>query len=91
MKRYIGYVERIDVLNNTCKVRVPNRDGFDDHFYTESGLLRMQIIKTPTDALDDADLPISLQGIRVGDIVYCLDSEEPNENLTIIGFYGGTY
>lgn len=90
MRRYIGYVERVDIANNTCQVRVPNLDGFDAETYNSLGLSRMVLTSTPTDNLRDADIPMHLQGIRVGDIVYCLDSEVANENFQLMGFFGGT-
>lgn len=90
MRRYIGYVELLDVKANTCKVRIPNLDGFDAAMYGQLGLDIMQITSTPTQNLRDADIPLHLQGIQVGDIVYCLESGDANENLQLMGFFGGT-
>lgn len=90
MRRYIGYVERVDIKNNTCKIRVPNLDGFDAATCDRLGMGILRLTNTDTDGLRDADIPMHLQGIRVGDIVYCVDSGVANENYQLLGFFGGT-
>ena len=50
----------------------------------------MRITSTAVKDLREADIPMHLQGIQVGDIVYCLDSGDANENFQLMGFFGGT-
>lgn len=90
MRRYIGYVEDLDIKANTCKIRVPNLDGFDADTYAQIGMSIMRITSTAIKDLREADIPMHLQGIQVGDIVYCLDSGDANENFQLMGFFGGT-
>lgn len=91
MIRYIGYVEEIDWKDNTCKVRIPNLDGLGVSAYNQP-LMSMLLPNRPsTEALEKADIPYHMQGLRVNDVVYVLDSEDPNDTLAIVGFYGGTY
>lgn len=91
MIRYVGYVEEIDWESNTCKVRIPNLDGLGKDEYRDSFMSMLLPNRPPIEALQDADIPYHLQGLRVHDVVYVLDCEDPNDNLTIVGFYGGTY
>lgn len=91
MKRRIGYVESIDYANNTCKVRVPSLDGFDENFYRDNDLMNLRIIRTQDENLQEADIPMTLQGLRKGDIVYCIDSDVQNDNYVILGFFGATH
>lgn len=91
MIRYVGYVESIDWENNTCKVRIPNRDGLGQLAYASPFLRNLLPNRPDTDSLEDADIPYHLQGLRVKDVVYVLDSEDVNDNLTVVGFYGGVY
>lgn len=90
MKRRIGYVESLDFINNTCRLRIPSLDGFDENFYRDHNLMNLRIIRTPDSQLKNADIPMTLQGLRKGDVVYCIDSELVNENYVILGFFGGT-
>lgn len=91
MIRYIGYVEEIDWEDNTCKVRIPNLDGLGISAYNNP-LLRALLPNRPsTDDLKTADIPFHLQGLRLHDVVYVLDSEDANDKLAIVGFYGGVY
>lgn len=91
MIRYIGYVESIDWKNNTCKVRIPNIDGLGISAYKEPFMNMLLPNRPPTESLQDADIPFHLQGLRVNDVVYVLESEDSNDNFAIVGFYGGTY
>ena len=91
MIRYIAYVESIDWKENTCRVRVPNLDGLGISAYQDPAL-RLLLPNRPKEKdLELADIPYHLQGLRVKDVVYVLDSEDPNDNLAIVGFYGGVY
>ena len=91
MIRRIGYVEQIDWEENTCKIRIPNLDGMAKDEYG-SEYLRMLLPNRPeVEDLQNADIPYHMQGLRVHDVVYVLDSEEPNDNYVIVGFFGGTY
>jgi hypothetical protein len=91
MIRRIGYVEQIDWEENTCKIRIPNLDGMAKDEYG-SEYLRMLLPNRPEiEDLQDADIPYHMQGLRVHDVVYVLDSEEPNDNYVIVGFFGGIY
>jgi hypothetical protein len=91
MIRYVGYVETIDWENNTCKVRIPNVDGLAVPEYGAPALRLLLPNRAKTEHLEDADIPYHLQGLRVGDVVYVLDAEDPNDKFTIVGFYGGVY
>lgn len=91
MIRYIAYVESIDWKDNTCKVRIPNIDGLGMSAYQDPALSLLLPNRPPTRDLEKADIPFHLQGLRVNDVVYVLDSEDPNDNLAIVGFYGGVY
>ena len=91
MIRYIAYVESIDWKDNTCRVRVPNIDGLGISAYQDPALRLLLPNRAATAALEKADIPYHLQGLRVNDVVYVLDSEDPNDNLSIVGFYGGVY
>ena len=91
MIRYVGYVESIDWEENTCKVRIPNLDGLGISAYKTDFMRNLLPNRPPTNALEDADIPFHLQGLRVKDVVYVLDSEDPNDRFTIVGFYGGVY
>lgn len=91
MIRYIGYVEKINWEDNTCYVRVPNVDGLGVAAYKPSFMRNLLPNRPHTESLEKADIPYHLQGLRVNDVVYILDSEDPNDNYTIVGFYGGTY
>lgn len=90
MKRYIGYVEEIDWETNTCKLRIPNVDGLDTLAYVDPTIAILRRLRTDKSNLQNADIPYHMQGLRLNDIVYCLDSESENDNYTIVGFYGGT-
>jgi len=91
MIRRIGYVEEINWKDNTCKVRIPNVDGMAKSEYG-SEYLRMLLPNRPEIGdLMDADIPYHLQGLRVHDVVFLLDSEDANDNFTIVGFFGGKY
>lgn len=89
MKRYIGYVESIDWENNQCKVRVPNVDGLDKLSYVDLGIAVLRQVRTKNADLENASIPYHLQGLRVKDIVFLVDSEDENDDYTIVGFYGG--
>ena len=91
MIRYIGYVESIDWNENTCKVRIPNLDGLGVSEYKPDFMRNLLPVRAKTEALEDADIPFHLQGLRVNDVVYVLDSEDPNDRFTIVGFFGGVY
>lgn len=91
MIRRIGYVESIDWEDNTCRVRVPNLDGLGVAAYGVPFLRTLLPSRPDVESLEKADIPYHLQGLRVHDVVYVLDSEDPNDNLTIVGFYGGVY
>lgn len=91
MIRYVGYVESIDWEDNTCRVRIPNLDGFGVSAYGTDLLRNLLPNRPPTESLEKADIPYHLQGLRVNDVVYVLDSEDPNDNFAIVGFYGGVY
>lgn len=91
MIRYIGYVESIDWEENTCRVRIPNLDGLGVSAYN-TPYLRMLLPNRPdVESLAKADIPYHLQGLRVKDVVYVLDSGDETDNLAIVGFYGGEY
>ena len=90
MKRYVGYVEEIDWDANMCKVRIPNIDGLQEISRIDPAMAILVQKKTQTADLEEADIPFHMQGLRIGDIVYCLDSEEENDTYTLVGFYGGT-
>lgn len=90
MKRYIAIVEQIDWSTNTCKIRVPNRDGFGVDSYQPNNLVILRQIRTKTNDLQNADIPRHLQGLRVGDVVLCLDAESQNDNPLILSYHGGT-
>lgn len=91
MLRRIGYVEAIDWNENTAKIRIPNIDGFDESEYADPDLILLLQSRPSTTQLDTADIPYHLQGLRVKDVVYVLDSEDDGDHLAIVGFYGGTY
>lgn len=91
MIRRIAYVEEIDWVDNTCRVRIPNIDGLKESEYTSSMLSMLLPARPSVQELAEADIPYHLQGLRVGDVVYVLDSEDYNNNLTIVAFFGGTY
>lgn len=91
MIRYIGYVESIDWKDNTCKVRIPNVDGLGVSEYKTPFMRMLLPNRPPTESLEKADIPYHLQGLRVHDVVYVLDSEDPNDNFTVVGFFGGVY
>lgn len=90
MKRYIGYVEEIDWANNLCRVRIPNLDGLETLAYIDPVIALMRQNRTATQDLEEAAIPYHMQGLRLHDIVYCLESEEENDIYTLVGFYGGT-
>lgn len=89
MKRYIGYVEEIDWNESTCKIRIPNVDGLEQLAYVDPAIALLRQIKTRNADLQEASIPYHLQGLRIHDIVYCLDSEDNCDNYTIVGFFGG--
>lgn len=91
MIRRIAYVESIDWADNECLVRVPNLDGFDAGEYADADLAVLLQGRCGTAQLEHADIPYHLQGLRVKDVVYVLDSEDDNDHLAIVGFFGGTY
>lgn len=91
MIRYIGYVESIDWETNICKVRVPNIDGLGTSAYKPQFMSGLLPNRPPVEFLQDAEIPYHLQGLRVGDVVYVLESEDSNDNYAIVGFYGGVY
>lgn len=91
MIRYIGYVESIDWEDNTCRVRIPNIDGLGKSSYNTPYLRALLPNRPEVESLNIADIPYHLQGLRVHDVVYLLDSEDANDNLAVIGFYGGVY
>lgn len=91
MIRYIGYVESIDWEDNTCRVRIPNTDGLGKSAYSTPYLRALLPNRPDVESLQKADIPYHLQGLRVHDVVYLLDSGDENDNLSVIGFYGGTY
>ena len=88
MKRYVGYVESIDWSTNTCKVRIPNVDGLAQLAYVDPAIALLRQVRTKNEDLEDADIPYHLQGLRIHDIVYCLDSEDEGDNYVIAGFFG---
>lgn len=88
MKRYIGFVEEIDWSDSTCKLRIPNLDGLAQSAYADPAIALLRQIKTKNADLEVADIPYHLQGLRIHDIVYCLDSEDEGDNFTIVGFFG---
>lgn len=93
MKRYIGYVESIDWTENTCKLRIPNLDGLGVLAYVDPAIAMLRQLRTKTEDLIDADIPYHLQGLRIGDIVYCLLEKTSGEQVSdcaIVGFFGGT-
>lgn len=89
MIRYVGYVEEINWEENTCKLRIPNRDGLDQLAYIDPAMALLRNLRTANAVLQDANIPYHLQGLRLKDIVYVLDPEDENDNLTILGFFGG--
>ena len=89
MIRYIGYVESIDWEDNTCRVRIPNIDGLGKSSYNTPYLRALLPNRPEVESLNIADIPYHLQGLRVHDVVYLLDSEHANDRLSVIGFYGG--
>ncbi len=91
MIRYIGYVESIDWEDNTCRVRIPNIDGLGKSSYNTPYLRALLPNRPEVESLNIANIPYHLQGLRVHDVVYLLDSEDANDNLSVIGFYGGVY
>ena len=91
MVRRIAYVESIDWSENECRVRVPNLDGFEESTYSDADIAALLQGRCSADQLEHADIPYHLQGLRVHDVVYVLDSEDSNDHLAIVGFYGGTY
>lgn len=91
MIRYIGYVESIDWEDNTCRVRIPNIDGLGKSSYNTPYLRALLPNRPEIESLNIANIPYHLQGLRVHDVVYLLDSEDANDNLSVIGFYGGVY
>ena len=91
MERHIGIVDEIDWTTSKAKIRVPGRDGFlnaDSYQVTDSLLMRQ--VRTATDNLQLADIPRHMQGIRVGDIVLCLDDGIQNSDMIMLGFFGGS-
>ena len=91
MQRRNAYVESIDWSENECTVRVPNLDGFDDAAYSDADIAVLLQGRCGTGQLEHADIPYHLQGLRVKDVVYVIDSEDENDHLAILGFFGGTY
>ena len=91
MLRRIAYVESINWSANECKVRVPNLDGFNTDAYSDTDIAVLLQGRASTEQLSTAEIPYHLQGLRKDDVVYVLDSEDDNDNLVIVGFYGGTY
>ena len=91
MLRRIAYVESINWSANECKVRVPNLDGFNTDAYSDTDIAVLLQGRASTNQLSTAEIPYHLQGLRKDDVVYVLDSEDDNDNLVIVGFYGGTY
>lgn len=91
MIRYIGYVESIDWEDNTCRIRIPNVDGLGMSAYGTPFMRDLLPNRAKTEHLEKADIPYHLQGLRVNDVVYVLDSEDPNDNFTVLGFFGGVY
>lgn len=91
MKRYVGIVEEIDWKTNSCHVRVPNKDGLSILATTDIGFAIMNQLLTKTKQLQIGKIPFTLRGLRVKDIVLVLDSEDENDEYTVVGFYGGTY
>lgn len=91
MIRRIAYVESIDWSENECIVRVPNLDGFDESAYADADIAALLQGRSAIAQLEHADIPYHLQGLRVHDVVYVLDSEDSNDHLVVVGFYGGTY
>lgn len=91
MERRIAYVESIDWAENECTVRVPNLDGFNDSAYSDADIAVLLQGRCLDTQLEHADIPYHLQGLRVKDVIYVLDSEDSNDHLVIVGFFGGTY
>jgi hypothetical protein len=89
MQRYVGYVEEIDWDSNTCKVRIPNRDGLETLAYIDPAMALLRQIRTNNEDLQDADIPYHLRGLRIKDVIYLVDSESENDNYTVMGFFGG--
>jgi hypothetical protein len=89
MRRYIAIVEEINLVDSTCKVRVPNLDGLEKLASLDPGIAILRQMHTSTNDLQTAAVPYHLQGLRLKDIVFVLDSEDDNDNYTITGFYGG--
>lgn len=89
MRRYVGIIEEIDWSINKAHVRIPNRDGFsEESTYQLPDLMNQQLKRTPTASLQHGDIPRHLQGLRVGDIVLCIDAEYVNDDLLIISYHG---
>ena len=91
MVRRIAYVVSIDWANNECTVRVPNLDGFNTDAYSDTDLASLLQGRCSDAQLEHADIPYHLQGLRLNDVVYVLDSEDENDHLAVVGFFGGTY
>lgn len=90
MKRLIGYVESIDWKENTCRLRIPNIDGLEMMSYIDPAIAILRQRRTRNEDLQIADIPYHMQGLRIKDIVFCVDSEDESDKYTILGFYGGT-
>ena len=91
MERRVAYVESITWSTNKCKIRIPNIDGLSVADYSDPDLISLLQGRSKTADLEDADIPYHLQGLRVNDVVYVLESEDANDSPVIVGFYGGTY
>lgn len=91
MKRYIGVIEEIDWKTNSCRVRIPSKDGIGILATTDIGFAIMNQLLTQTKQLQIGKIPFTLRGLRVKDIVLVIDSEDINDDYAVIGFYGGTY
>lgn len=91
MKRYVGIVEEIDWKDSSCRVRIPSKDGLSILATTDIGFAVMNQLLTSTKQLQVSKIPFTLRGLRVKDIVLVLDSEDNNDDYTVVGFYGGTY
>lgn len=90
MKRYVAIVEQLDWDKNTCKIRVPNRDGFGEADYQINDIVILRQIRTATSNLQNAEIPRHLQGLRKGDVVLCIDAQSQNDNPIIVSYHGGT-
>jgi len=91
MKRYVAIVEEIYWEKSECRVRIPSKDGLAALATTDIGFAVLNQLMTKTDQLQTAKIPFHLRGLRVNDIILVLDSEDANDDYTVVGFFGSTY